>query len=116
MDSAIPLNCKNEYQISSECFSLPLSPSVIIFKRSYSASSILWNDVHFLFGEIKKRFFLIKSFTLDKTDLIETENPLKYIQNSRADISKVFQCILNNLQFMSSCSSSDLKPHSKTIT
>ncbi|KAF8767808.1 Protein MMS22-like like protein [Argiope bruennichi] len=119
MDSAALLNCKYEYQNFSECSNSPLlllnEKNVILFKGSYSVSSVLWNSIHFLFGEIKKHFFIIKTLALDKTNLMQNEDPLTCIQNSRIDISRVFQCILKNLQCMNSCSSSDLKPHYKII-
>ncbi|GIY62002.1 protein MMS22-like [Caerostris darwini] len=90
----------------SRCLNLQLQVSsdltVLFFNRSFSSSSVLYNDIHFLFGEMKKYFFLIRNITMDKTNLFLTAYPLSEVQEYRQQINKVLQFILNNLQVINS--------------
>ncbi|GFT27164.1 protein MMS22-like [Nephila pilipes] len=86
----------------SQCldFQLPLwnEPSVIIFDKSFSSSFVLWNDVKFLFGEIKKYFFLTRTLAVGKTNLFQSVNPLMEVQKYRKCTVKALQFLLSSLQ------------------
>ncbi|GFQ68277.1 protein MMS22-like [Trichonephila clavata] len=77
-------------------------PLVTIFNKSFSSGSILWNDTEFLFGEIKKYFFLTRTLAIDKINLFQSEGPLIEVQKYRKCTVKAFQFLLNSLQHVTS--------------
>lgn len=105
-EKELPGYLKSGYFLKFLDFELKVTKNSTIefFGKLFPSSSCMWTSMQQLFMEIKKSFYIVKSFALDGANSIE--HNLGYIEQLKMDIFKVLNFFLANIQELSSKQSS----------